>query len=235
VRDLPPPLPPETRTVGQLIAETIRGYGDSFWRVLPLGIPLAVADQLSVRQHITVQMLIYWACTPLFVIGYLWACRVVLDARVTATAVAVATLIWLPFPALRAISLNLLGVAWLAFIGLAVPAAMVERLRFRDALVRGRRLGTTDYVHALGSLAALVVVVGIAANTLSALLHTQGDNGQRVAVFLSDLVLGPLLFLGGALLYVDQAARAVRSAPDAALHSSVDADTAGRTDPQVES
>jgi hypothetical protein len=235
VPELPPPLPPETRTVGQLVAETIRAYGNHFWRLLPLGIPLAVADQLSIRQHITVQMLIYWVCAPLFVAGYLWACRVVLSARVTLTAVAVATLIWLPFPALRAISLNLLGVAWLAFIGLAVPAAMVERLRFRDALERGRRLGVADYAHALGSLAALVVVVGIAANTLSALLHTQGDNGQRVAVFLSDVVLSPMLFVGGALLYLDQAARAVRSAPDAALHPSVDADAAGRTDPQVES
>jgi len=150
-------------------------------------------------------------------------------------AAGVALLIWVPFPALRALFLNLPGVAWLALIGLAVPAAMVERLGFREALIRGRQLGTADYVHALGSLAALVVVVGISANTLSALLHTQGDNGQRVAVFLSDLVLSPLLFLGGALLYVDQAARAVRSAPDAALHPPVDADAAGRTDPQVES
>ena len=235
MRELPPPLPPDTRTIGQLIAESIRAYGEGFWRLLPLGLPLAIADQLSVREHILAQMVIFWACAPLFVAGYLWACRVVLDARVTPAAVAVATLVWLPFPALRAISLNLLGVAWLAFVGLAVPAAMVERLRFRDALERGRRLGTADYVHALGSLAALVVVVGIAANTLSALLHTQGDNGQRAAVFLSDLVLSPLLFVGGALLFVDQAARAVRSAPDAALHSSVDADATGRTDPQVES
>jgi hypothetical protein len=234
VRELPPPLPPEQRTVGQLVAETIRAYGNDFWRVLPLGVPLAVADQLSVRQHIPGQMLIFWATTPLFVAGYLWACRLALDARVTAGSAAVALLIWLPFPALRAISLNLLGIAWLAFIGLAVPAAMVERLRFRDALVRGRELGTADYVHALGSLAALVVVVGLASNTLSAVLHTQGDNGQRVAVFLSDLVLSPLLFVGGALLYVDQAARAVRSAPGGALHPPLDPDAAGRADPQVE-
>ena len=234
MRELPPPLPPETRTVGQLVAETIRAYGNSFWHVLPLGLPLAIADQLSVRQDAPVQMIVFWATLPLFVGAYLWACRLVLRAAPTITAAGVAVLIWLPFPALRALYV-LPALAWLAFIGLAVPAAMVERRGFRDALVRGRRLGTADFVHALGSLAALVVVVGIAANTLSALLHTQGDNGQRVAVFLSDLVLSPLLFLGGALLYVDQAARAVRSAPDAALHSSVDADPAGRTDPQVES
>ena len=144
MRDLPPPLPPETRTVGQLIAETIRAYGIHFWRALPLGVPLAVADQLSVREHIPAQMVIFWICTPLFVAGYLWACRIVLHGRITATAAAVAILIWLPFPALRAVSLNLLGVAWLAFIGLAVPVAMVERLGFRDALQRGRGLGTAD-------------------------------------------------------------------------------------------
>ena len=45
--ELPPPLPPAERTVGQLVAETIRAYGDNFWRALPLGIPLALVDQLS--------------------------------------------------------------------------------------------------------------------------------------------------------------------------------------------
>jgi hypothetical protein len=234
VRELPPPLPPERRTVGQLVAETIRAYGKDFWRALPLGVPLAAADQLSVRHTALVQMLVYWALLPLFVLGYLWSCRLVLGVAPTATAAGLGVLVWLPFPALRA-AFVLPALAWLAFVGLAVPAAMVERLQFRDALIRGRRLGTADYIHALGSLATLVVVVGLAANTLSALLHTQGDNGQRVAVFLSDLVLSPLLFLGGALLYVDQAARAVRSAPDGDLHPALDADTAGGADPQVES
>ena len=59
---------------------------------------------------------------------------------------------------------------------------MVERLGFRDALERGRQLGTADYVHALGSLAALIViVVGVSELTLIALLRSQGENGQRVA------------------------------------------------------
>lgn len=233
MRDLPAPLPPAERTVGQLVAETIRAYGNDFWRVLPLGLPLALADQVSVRQSTTVQMIVFWAAMPLFVAGYLWACRLVLHAEPSPLAAGLAALIWLPFPALRSVFI-LPGLAWLAFIGLAVPAAMVERLRFRDALVRGRELGLADYVHALGSLAALVIVVGVAASTLSALLHTQGDSGQRVAVFLSDLVLSPLLFLGGALLYVDQAAR-VRSRRDADLHPPVDPDAARRSDPQVES
>ena len=231
--ELPAPLPPERRTVGQLIAESIRFYGAHFWRVLPLGIPLTVADQLSVHEPIGTQMALFWALTPLFVAGYIWACRMVLDARPTAVAAAVAVLVWLPFPALRSIYV-LPAIAWLAFMGLAVPAAMKERLGFRDALVRGRQLGVADYVHALGSLAALVVVVGVADLFLSALLHTQSGATERLALGLSDVVLSPLLFVGGALLYVDQAARPLRSHHHADLHPPVDADRARRKNPQVE-
>ncbi|HEY6961822.1 MAG TPA: hypothetical protein VI408_08060 [Gaiellaceae bacterium] len=234
-RELPAALPPERRTVGQLVAESIRAYGGAFWKVLPLGLPLAVADQAAGFFSIPGQVLVFVVALPLFVGGYAWACRVVLGAPVTRAALVAGAAIWLPFPPLRAVYF-LPGIAWLAFIGLAVPAAMVERLGFRAALERGRLLGTVDYVHALGSLAALVIVVGVSETTLQALLHTQGDNGKRLALFLSDLVISPLLFLGGALLYVDQAARtAVRSRPDADLHPPVDADAAGHPDPQVES
>lgn len=237
--ELPPPLPPEDRTVGQLVAETMRAYGHSFWRALPLGLPLAFADQLSVGATAGAQVAVFLLATPLFAAAYLWACALVLERRPTWTATVLAVLIWLPFPLLRAFYI-IPGIAWLAFIGLAVPAAMVEGLPFRDALVRGRRLGTADYVHSLGSIAALVLVVGIAANTLSALLHSQGDSGQRAAIFLADVVLSPLLFVGGALLYVDQAARVGsprsdrRSRRDADLHPPVDADAAGRPDAQVQ-
>src|ERR687886_556703 len=41
-RELPPPLPPETRTVGQLVAEAVRFYGNRFWPSLALGAPPAI-------------------------------------------------------------------------------------------------------------------------------------------------------------------------------------------------
>ncbi len=236
--ELPKPLPPGERTVGQLVAESIRAYGAHFWSLLPLGLALAVVDQASVRQTAVVQLGIFLVAAPLFVVAYVRACQVLLDARWTTTAILVATLIYLPFPVLRA-AFILPGLAWFAFIGLAVPAAMIERTTFRRSLERGRILGLADYPHALGSLAALVIVVGVGANTLSALLHTQGDNGQRAAVFLSDLVLSPLLFVGGALLYVDQVARIGTRRPeprsrDADLHPSLEPDAAGGADAQVE-
>ena len=235
---LPTPLPPAERTVGQLVAETIRAYGGHFWLALPLGLPLAVVDQFSVHHGAGHQRLVYWSATPGIVAAYLLACWIVLRRPPTRAAVAVALLVYLPFPALRSIYV-LPAVAWFAFIGLAVPAAMVENLGFRASLIRGRQLGVADYAHSLGALAALVVVVGVSAEALSALLHTQGDNGQRVAVFLSELVLSPLLYLGGALLYLDQAARvgsgpSKRRSRDADLHPPVDDDAAGHPDPQVE-
>ena len=46
-KPLPAPLPPETRTVGQVVAEAIRLYGRSMWLALPLGLPVAVADVVS--------------------------------------------------------------------------------------------------------------------------------------------------------------------------------------------
>jgi hypothetical protein len=239
VPELPPPLPPDRRTVGQLIAETIRGYGAHFWAALPLGIPVVAADQLSAHHGQSVQALVYWALTPLFVAAYVRACVLLHGRGPLRVPVLLATLVWLPFPALRSIFI-VPGLAWFALVGLAVPAALVERLGFRDALVRGRQLGVADYAHALGGLCALVVVVGLAEAVLGAILHSQSDLSQRTALGVSDVVLGPLLFLGGALLYVDQAARVGsrrprgRSRRDADLHPAVDADAAGRADAQIE-
>jgi hypothetical protein len=232
MRELPPPLPPDRRTVGQLVAEAIRLYGQSFWRCLPLGLPLAAADQFGVHNTAVAQGVVLWLLAPVFAGAYMWACHIVLQARPTRTAALAAVLVWLPFPALRAVYI-LPGLAWLALIGLAVPAAMVERTGFRESLVRGRRLALSDYPHALGSLCALVVVVGVSATVLGALLHSQGDAALRSGLFLADLVLSPLLYLGGALLYLDQAAR-LGSRRDAGLHPPLDPHPAGRSDAQVE-
>lgn len=240
MRELPPPLPPGERTIGQLIAEAIRAYGGAFWRVLPVGLPIAVSTQLSLGHSANVQTAVLFALGPLVAAAYVWACAVALDdARPTLAAYVCAVLVFAPVPLLVRLVV-LPGVAWLALFGLAVPAAMVERLGFRAALQRGRRLGTADFVHALGSLAALIVVVAVSELTLISVLRSQGENGQRIARLAADVVLTPLLYLGGALLYLDQAARVGsrridrRRHRDADLHPALDADPAGRADPQVE-
>jgi hypothetical protein len=240
VPELPAALPPGERTVGQLIAETIRAYGDNFWRVLPLGIPIAASTQISLGHSANVQTFVLLAFAPLVAAAFVEACHLVHGTRPTVRAYVLALLIFAPVPFLVRL-IVLPAVAWLALYGLAVPASLVEHLGFRSALERGRRLGTADYVHAVGSLAAVVIVVGVSELTLIALLRSQGENGQRVAHALADIVLSPLLYLCGALLYLDQAARIGsrrhdrRSRADADLHPALDADPAGRPDPQIES
>jgi len=235
---LPPPLPPETRTVGQLVAEAIKLYGDRFWRALPLGLALALIDQVSFGLTTLGQALVLLLGAPLMTVAYVLASSLVLGEPPTATAAMVGLLVLLPVPALELVY-ALPAVAWLALFGLSVPAAIKERLGFRAALERGRRLGLADYVHALGSLATLTIVFGLTRFMLYLLLHTQGDNGARVATFLADLVLSPLLFLGAALLYFDQAARlesrgrATRRS-DADVRVAEHADPAGRADAEVE-
>jgi len=56
-RELPPPLPPAERTVGQLVGETIRAYGDRFWPSLVLGFQLAASTQLSLGRSADAQTL----------------------------------------------------------------------------------------------------------------------------------------------------------------------------------
>jgi hypothetical protein len=126
--------------------------------------------------------------------------------RVLVSAFAVGLLVFLPFPLLYRLYV-LPGIALFGLLGLAVPAAVNEHLGVRAALRRGWTLGRADPVHAIGGIATLALVYGVCRYALLVLLHTQGNQAEAVAVVLADLVLTPLLFIGAALLYVDQSAR----------------------------
>jgi hypothetical protein len=214
---LPPPLPPETRTVGQLVAESLRLYGRRVWPSLSLGLAVAIVNQVSAGRSTLTQTLVLAAAAPLMAAAYTGASALVgevsLGAAVAAKAILVGAVVFVP-----AAFLSLLyvfpAVAWLALVGLVVPVLVIERLPVRAALRRAAALARADYVHAFGSLATLVLLFGLVKLTLVLLLRDLGDSGERVALGLADLVVSPLLFLGAALLYVDQAARAaVRSRP----------------------
>src|SRR5512133_1338139 len=242
-KELPPSLPPGERTVGQLIAESIRLYGRRFWQCIWLGVPIAVFDQLSLGGSSLARSVLFAVAAPFLAAAYASACVIALEKRPTrrrfALAVALGTLVLVPV-ALLVSWFALLAAAYLALVGLVVPATIAEPLGWRAALRRAGELGRADYLHSLGSLAALVIVFFIARIGLVALLQAQADNAVRVAVGPSDLVLSPLLFLGPALLYFDQAARVVDSGlrekrrPDAGLHPAVDPHRSGRPDAEVE-
>ncbi len=210
---LPPPLPPETRTVGQLVAESIRLYGRGLWIALPLGVPVAIADVLAVRATTAERILVLVVGAPAFTLAFARASAIAGEVsprrRTWLRALVVGTLAFLPaavfFPWFA-----LLSVAWLALVGLVVPVVIIEDAPARTALRRAVELCRADYIHTLGSLATLVIVFALSRYALSFLLREQADNAVRAAIFIADLVVSPLLFLGSALLYFDQAAR-VRS------------------------
>lgn len=208
---LPPPLPPETRTVGQLIAETLKLYGANVPAALVIGLAPALVDTIATGLDRN-QALVFvpLVAGPVLTAAFVFACVVVLDAefdaRALATAFLVGVLVFLPFPFLASVFV-LPGLVWLAFIGLSVPAAVVERTGVRASVRRGVALSRADFVHALGGLSALAIIVFITRAMLYILLQGFGESTERIASFLADLVVSPLLFLGAALLYVDQKAR----------------------------
>ena len=230
--DRPAVLPPEQRTVGQLVAESIRLYGAHFPRALPLGLVVAAVNQVSLglgREETTAVLVL---AAPVFTLAFAYAAQLVAERsaplRSWIVALGVGTLVFLPAALLFA-WFALAGVLWLGLLGLAVPAAIVEGTSFTGSLRRGLALGRVDYVHAAGSLATLVVLFVLARLGLALLLESQADNTVRVAIFLADAVLGPLLFLGGALLYVDQDAR-LRSSGRRSRRKERDADVSHADD-----
>ncbi len=135
--------------------------------------------------------MVLFAFGPLISLAYVYACHLVHHVRPTLIAYATAVLVFAPVPLLERAAV-LPAVAWLALFGLAPAAAMIERLGFRASLDRGRRLGTADYVHALGSLATLVIVVVVSELTLIALLHDhRATTSSESSTRCRDLVLKP--------------------------------------------
>ncbi len=229
---LPPPLPPEERSVGQLVAETIRFYQHHFFQTIPLGLSVAALTQLTVafgdhrreprghpppKDFETAHSILGGGVEVTILLGSLlltasYIVAIVLvtgtrpQQRAIGTAYALGVLIFLPVPLLAQL-LVLPAVAYLAFFGWVVPAALVERSGFRESVRRSAQLARVDYIHAAGGLATLVIVFYVVRLMLALLLRSGGESTERVAALLADLVLSPMLFVGAAILYLDQAAR----------------------------
>ncbi len=204
-------MDPGRRTVGQLVADTVRFYGDRFWASLALGLGPAALTVAGAQAPRGAQVVIVAVGFPVLMsLAFIQACFLVsglpFQAASARIALVVALLVSLPVPYLAAL-LVLPAVLWLAAIGLAVPAAVIEGTGVRDSLRRGFQLGRADYVHAAGALALLVLLVGLTQLLLFQLLTGLSDQALIVAAFLANLVVSPLLFLGGAHLYYDQVAR----------------------------
>jgi hypothetical protein len=207
----PAALPPAERTVGQLVAESIRFYGEHFWATLSLGVaPAAIAvvgANVSRRTALILSPTVFGA---LLSATYAYAGVLVLGNRPSRDRLVAAwlagCLVFAPLPFL-VFAYVLPGLIWLVSFSLLVPVLVVEPVPLRGAVSRAWRLVRADYVHAAGSLITLALVVLLTQAVLAFILRGFGDAAVWVAYFLASVVVSPLLFVGAALLYVDQAAR----------------------------
>lgn len=204
-------LPPAERTVGQLVAEAVRFYGDNFRRCLWIGVAPAALAVLT--PHVSRTLAVILAPTlygTLLSASFVYASVLVLharpDRRQLASAWIAGWLVFAPVPFL-VLAFILPGLAWLAIVGLAVPVLVLEPLSLREAFRRAWRLARADFVHALGTLATLAIVVFLTQTVLVFLLRGAGGAALSTALFLANVVMSPLLFIGAVLLYLDQAAR----------------------------
>jgi hypothetical protein len=241
-RELPPPLPPETRTVGQLVAETIRVYQRNFSRSLAIGVGPGVASVVAAELSGSYRYIFALAGAPVFTLSYVLAAGIVgkvpVRGRAAARAFVAGVLVYLPFPFL-ALAFVLPGIAWFALVGLVVPAALIEGLGLRDAFARAWQLGRADFAHAMGGLCALTITVVLSQGVVFYLLRGFADNAAPTAASLAGIAFSPLLFLGASILYGDQAARVGSRGRrprrrDADLPDADHAHREGRADAQVE-
>ena len=77
-RPLPPPLPPVSRTVGQVVAQAIELYQRNFFRALVLGLPVAVVDELMLGADLSHagRSAVLLAASPSFSLAYAGACAI---------------------------------------------------------------------------------------------------------------------------------------------------------------
>jgi hypothetical protein len=218
------PLP-----LGELIAETIRLYGERPRAALGLGAVVAGAFLLA---RVVPALLEVLVISLAFTAVYGAAARIVsgdsfaeawAQVGVRAPALLILTfVVAVPFAiAVGYLFLLVLAVLWLALSGFSIPVAMLEREGGRDgifgriayALDRSLRLARAEYLHAAGIVAALVIAYVLFSVLIGVALVGFADNGRVVAAALVQLVLAPLFFLGLAVLYYEQRARAAVSSP----------------------
>jgi len=207
----PAALPPAERTVGQLVAESIRIYGEHFKRALLLGVGPAVLVVVGTNVSRGVELVLAPTLSAALVsASYVGACVLVLERRPVNSRLVRAWLVgwvvFIPVPFL-VVLVVLPGLVWLAAFGLAVPVVIVEDLAPGAAFGRARQLARAGFVHVLGSLATLAIVAILTQGMLVFLLRGTGNAALTTASFLAVVVVSPLLFIGTALLYVDQSAR----------------------------
>jgi hypothetical protein len=213
--------------LGELLAETAHVYANRLWAALGLGGFLAgmiaLASIVPDLANLLVVALAFTGC-------YAAASRVVSGDHLREAFAQVAlrlpvllvltVVVSVPLAlALSDILVLLFGVAWLALMGFSIPVAMLERgddgeswfRRLGYTVTRSVNLARVEYLHAVGVAAALAILYVFVGSLLASALVGFADDSGFLAFLLVQVVLAPFFFLGLAVLYFEQKARALSS------------------------
>jgi hypothetical protein len=209
--------------LSEIFAETIRLYGERIAAALALGALFTGALLVGVVLHP-----IAWFALATVAFGGIFAaaCRLAAGDSFAEAWAQVVLRMPLLLPLFFAVVLPfvvtlyygilvLVGAAWLALGGFAIPVAMLESpperasvfVRMGFAFDRAIQLARVHYLHALGVIAALLVVELLVSQLLIGLLFSFADNTAVAAAFLAGIVLWPFVFFGLAVLYFEQRTR----------------------------
>jgi hypothetical protein len=221
--------PDRPLSLGELLSEAIRIYSQRPWAAIGVGLVTGGAYLLAA---LTPDLLDVLVVALSFTASYGVASRLVsgdtfpeawAQVGVRAPVLLVITFV-VAVPAVIALTylfLLILGALWLALMGFSVPVAMLERDpdvrnpfdRIAYSLLRSIRLARAEYLHALGVVAALIMIYLVLGIGLGGALVGFADNGRLIATSLVQVVLAPFFFLGLSVLYFEQRARAAVSSP----------------------
>ena len=213
--------------LGEVLAETVRLYGERLWAAWGLGLFVGLVFLVTALTHPAADVAIL---SPTLALVYGASARVVSgDTFAEAWAqvgvrlpvlLVLALVVIVPFAiAASYLLLLLVAAAWLALTGFSIPVAMLERDAARTSLLqrlgyalrRSLVLARAEYVHAAGVSAALVLLYVLLGTLLAQLLVGFGESGRIPALILVQVVLAPFFFIGLSVLYFEQTARAVSS------------------------
>lgn len=221
--------------LGELLAETVRLYGERVWAAFGIGLVTAasfvVALQTPAAAAIVILALAFTACYAASArlaagdgFGQAWAqVGVRLPVLLVLTLVVSVPFALAIFVRTRdpvvALVFIFFAVSWLVFVGFSIPVTMVERdgdderwfRRLARSLHRSLALARAEFFHAVGAAAALLLVYALVGPLLARILVGFAENSAPAAFALSQIVLAPFFFLGLAVLYFEQNARAVSS------------------------
>ena len=216
--------------LGEVFAETTRLYGDRLWGAFALGGLSAGAFLVGELVHPIVLVLgsalavtVGWAAATRIAAGdsLLEALgQIAIRGPLLLVFTVVATI---PFALLltqnvvQTFAIHILfAVAWLAATGFSIPVVMAERAPEDERgihllgwiLRRSLTLARAEYVHAVGVIAALAIVYALLSFILFGALRGFAEQAEVAAAALAQVVLAPFFFLGLAVLYFEQRARA---------------------------